>query len=75
MTSEISPSINDGFQFGDYNGLDVVMNELIAIFTDNRNESGGTSDSVDIYAAGRVVAGGTAIFADGFESGGIGAWN
>ncbi len=41
LTSEQSPSINDGFEFGDYNGMDVVMNDLIAIFTDNRNEGGG----------------------------------
>jgi hypothetical protein len=33
------------------------MNDLIAIFTDNRNEGGGTSDSKDVYAAG-IAAGG-----------------
>ncbi len=75
MTSEISPSIGDTFQFGDYNGLDVVMNELIAIFTDNRNETGGATDSVDIYAAGRTLDGGGAIFVDDFESGGLSGWS
>jgi hypothetical protein len=75
LTSEISPHMEDFFQFGDYNGLDVVMGELISIFTDNRNESGGTGDSPDIYAAGQTVAGGSAIFADGFESSGTGAWS
>ncbi|GAB4222682.1 MAG: hypothetical protein Kow0062_21100 [Acidobacteriota bacterium] len=52
ITTEISPSIEDGFEYGDYSGLDMVMNDLIAIFTDNRNETGGAADSVDVYAAG-----------------------
>ena len=75
LTSEISPHMEDFFQFGDYNGLDVVMSELIAVFTDNRNEGGGGTDSPDIYAAGQTVTGGgDQIFADGFESGNTGAW-
>jgi len=52
VTTELSPNIGDGFEFGDYNGLDIVGNDLIAIFTDNRNETGGTADSVDVYGAG-----------------------
>ncbi len=52
VTSEMSPNINGGFEYGDYSGMDIVMNDLIAIFTDNRNESGGVGDSVDVYAAG-----------------------
>ena len=75
LTSEISPHMEDFFQFGDYNGLDVVMSELIAVFTDNRDETGGTGDSPDIYAAGQSVDGGSAIFADGFESGNTSFWN
>ncbi|MFN7960709.1 MAG: hypothetical protein U0002_05500 [Thermoanaerobaculia bacterium] len=51
LTSVTSPHIEDSFQWGDYNGLDVVGAQLIAIFTDNRNESSGTADSVDAYAA------------------------
>ena len=51
------------------------MDRLIAIFTDNRNEAGGTTDSVDIYAAGRVLDGGGSIFADGFETGDSTAWS
>ena len=74
LTSEISPHMEDFFQFGDYNGLDVVMDELIAVFTDNRHETGGTSDSPDIYAAGQTVDGGSAVFADGFESGDTSRW-
>lgn len=52
VTSELSPNISDGFEFGDYNGLDIVMSDLVSIFTDNRDESGGASESVDVYAAG-----------------------
>ena len=75
LTSEISPHMEDFFQFGDYNGMDVVMSELIAVFTDNRNESGGGTDSPDIYAAGLVIDGGSSIFADGFESGDSTVWS
>jgi hypothetical protein len=72
LTSEISPNIADGFEFGDYNGLDVVLGRLIAVFTDNRSEGGGGGDSVDVYAAGRELS---EIFTDGFESGDTSAWS
>jgi Neuraminidase (sialidase) len=75
LTSEMSPEINDFFEFGDYNGLDVVLNELVAIFTDNRNEGGGGGDSVDVYVAGRVLEASDAFFADGFESGDTFRWS
>ncbi|MEM1205981.1 MAG: DNRLRE domain-containing protein [Acidobacteriota bacterium] len=52
VTASQSPNIGDAFEFGDYNGLDAVMSDLIAIYTDNRNEGGGGGDSVDVYAAG-----------------------
>lgn len=52
LTAQASPKISDSFEFGDYNGLDAVMGDVIAIFTDNRRESGGSGDSVDVYAAG-----------------------
>ena len=68
LTSEISANITDAFEFGDYIGLDVVMNDLIAIFTDNRNEGGGGGDSVDIYVAGITGELNGTIFADGFEN-------
>ncbi len=74
LSSEISPHMEDFFQFGDYNGLDVVMDRLISVFTDNRNEGGGATDSPDIYAAGIEVSGPSDIFADGFETGDTGAW-
>ena len=52
ITSEQSPNIADSFEFGDYNNLDIVLNDLISVYTDNRDESGGSGDSVDVYAAG-----------------------
>ncbi len=58
ITTVMSPQIDDGFEWGDYNGLDVVGNQLIAIFTDNRNESGGSADSIDVYASGITIGGG-----------------
>jgi Bacterial Ig domain len=58
LTSVLSPQIDTGFEWGDYNGLDVVGSQLITIFTDNRNESGGGTDSVDVYAAGFQIGGG-----------------
>ncbi len=75
MTTAPSPKItSDSFEFGDYNGLDVQLDRLVAVFTDNRNESGGASDSIDIYAAGAELAP-PPLFADGFESGDATAWS
>ena len=61
VTAQQSPNIGDTFEFGDYNGLDIVLDDLVAIYTDNRNEGGGGADSVDVYAAGIPVAGGGGI--------------
>ncbi|HKI05575.1 MAG TPA: DNRLRE domain-containing protein [Thermoanaerobaculia bacterium] len=58
LTSVLSPQVDDSFEWGDYNGLDVVGNQLITIFTDNRNEGGGGADSIDVYAAGVQIGGG-----------------
>jgi len=52
VTTRMSPNLTDGFEFGDYNGLDIVASNLIAIYTDNRNEAGGTGDSKDVYGIG-----------------------
>jgi hypothetical protein len=71
LTGAQSPNIGDGFEFGDYNGLDVIANRLIAVFTDNRPEGGG-GPSVDVYAAGRLT---DVLFGDGFETGDTAAWS
>jgi subtilisin-like proprotein convertase family protein len=57
-TSATSPHIEDSFQWGDYNGLDVLGAQVIGVFTDNRHESGLSSDSVDVYAASAPAGGG-----------------
>jgi hypothetical protein len=49
LTSVTSPAADDGFEFGDYNGHDVVGNLAISIYTDNRIEGGGSADSIDVY--------------------------
>lgn len=72
ITSEISPNINDGFEYGDYSGLDIVMEDLVAIFTDNRDESGGGGDSVDVYAAGITPGGSSGGAAPGRILGSLG---
>ena len=74
LTTVTSPNITDFFEWGDYNGLDVVMNDLISIFTDNRDESGSGSESVDVYVVSQQVDGGS-IFQDSFEGGDTSAWN
>jgi hypothetical protein len=56
LTAQTSRNITNAFEFGDYNGLDIVGNQLLGSFTDNRDESGGTGQSVDVYAAGQVLA-------------------
>lgn len=52
LTDESSPNIADGFEFGDYNGMDIRGPDSISVWTDNRDEDGGGNDSVDVYAAG-----------------------
>lgn len=52
ITSAQSPNPTDGFEFGDYNGLSAVGTSLMATWTDNRDETGGDSLSIDVYAYG-----------------------
>ena len=52
LTAVTSRNITDSFEWGDYNGMDMVMNDIMAIYTDNRDESGGTAQSVDVYVKG-----------------------
>lgn len=57
LTTATSPHVESSFEWGDYNGLDALSQQLLGIFTDNRNESGGTTDSVDVYAVGTPISG------------------
>ncbi len=63
VTTVQSPNISDGFEWGDYNGLDIVLSNLIAIYTDNRNET-GVGDSPDVYGIG-ITPGGAAVCGNG----------
>lgn len=73
LTDVASRSPQDSFQFGDYNGLAVLAGQATATFTDNRDEGGGSADSVDIYAAGFTTD--EPLFDDGFETGDTSAWS
>ena len=76
LTTVSSEKPNDDFEWGDYNGMDLVMGNLLAIYTDNRNEGGGNGDSIDVYVVGASVGTtGPEIFADSFESGDLSAWS
>ncbi|HVF35016.1 MAG TPA: PKD domain-containing protein, partial [Candidatus Saccharimonadia bacterium] len=52
LTATTSKNITDTFEWGDYNGMDMVLNDIMAIYTDNRDETGGTAESVDVYVKG-----------------------
>jgi hypothetical protein len=57
LTGVTSPNLTDGFEWGDYNGLDVVASQFLSVFTDNRNEGGGAGNSPDVYAAAANISG------------------
>lgn len=71
LTSVNMPKPGDAFEWGDYNGLDMILTQALGIYTDNRAEEAG-SNSVDAYATGNfavtgALPGGNNIFANGFE--------
>ena len=55
ISSVSSPKIGNPFEFGDYNGMDVQSDRLLAIYTDNRVERTSRGDSQDVYVAGQTV--------------------
>lgn len=67
LTAVTSPNITDVFEWGDYQGLDLLMNDVIAVYTDNRNEAGGGAQSIDVYAVAGFNGPGDGLFANGFE--------
>ncbi|HWU51603.1 MAG TPA: PKD domain-containing protein, partial [Tahibacter sp.] len=52
LTTVTSRNIVEANEWGDYNGMDVALNDIMAIYTDNRDESGGTAESKDVYGIG-----------------------
>ena len=70
ITAAISPNINDSNEYGDYSHMDGVMQNVMAIYTDNRDEAGGTTQSKDIYAAGDFILPATPTFVQSPVGGG-----
>lgn len=69
LTDVSSENLTDNFEFGDYNGLDISADGGIAIFTDSRNEDGGTNSTADVYVAPIVTFSlEEEFFLDGFEA-------
>jgi len=58
LTTATSINNTDSFEWGDYNGLDLVGRDIIAIYTDNRDETGGSAQSKDVYSIGFDTNGG-----------------
>lgn len=52
LTSVMSDNLDDGMEFGDYNGLSAGTDEFFTVWTDNRVE-GARADSKDVYGMAR----------------------
>ncbi len=52
LTTVSSPNIVTSMEWGDYNGMDMAMNDIIAIFTGNRTPAGGGALSDDVWSVG-----------------------
>lgn len=71
LTSINMPKPADSFEWGDYNGMDMILTKALGIYTDNRSEDAG-GNTVDAYASADFavtgpLVGANAIFANGFE--------
>jgi len=51
ITSETSANLTDGQEYGDYNGLSVVGDNIVSAWTDNRE---GPPNAKDVYADDKV---------------------
>ncbi|MEO8670708.1 MAG: sialidase family protein [Tahibacter sp.] len=67
LTTATMLPANDGFEWGDYNGLDMALDNAIAIYTDNRDEGDGQGTTVDVYAIGGFTPPVDLIFRNGFQ--------
>lgn len=70
LTSINMPKPTNSFEWGDYNGMDMVLSQALGIYTDNRDEGDGSGITRDAYAVGDfAVTGGISdvIFANGFD--------
>ncbi|HMM65938.1 MAG TPA: sialidase family protein [Dokdonella sp.] len=71
LTSLNMPKPTDGFEWGDYNGMDMALTKALGIYTDNRSED-AAGNTVDAYATADFAVTGTLpdsdiIFANGFD--------
>ena len=62
----------DGFEWGDYNGMDMQLTKALGIYTDRRDEADGQGLTVDAYATDAFAVIGAlpaanGVFANGFE--------
>lgn len=70
LTSINMPKPTSSFEWGDYNGMDMVLTQALGIYTDNRDEGDGSGISRDAYAVGDFAVTGAisdVIFANGFD--------
>ena len=57
FTTETSDNLTDGQEWGDYNGLSVVLDNIVATWTDNRPGNDPTSSDDKVAMAGRMDVG------------------
>jgi Neuraminidase (sialidase) len=70
LTSINMPKPSGSFEWGDYNGMDMILTQALGIYTDNRDEGDGSGVSRDAYAVGDFAITGAVsenIFTDGFD--------
>ena len=70
LTSINMPKPTSSFEWGDYNGMDMVLTQALGIYTDNRDEGDGAGISRDAYAVGDFAVTGAisdVIFVNGFD--------
>lgn len=65
VSSATSANLSDGQEWGDYNGISVVGEKIIPVWTDNRN---GPPNEKDVYAAELLNAGAAPGFTMGAQS-------
>ena len=70
VSSATSANLGDGQEWGDYNGVSVVGDKVVTVWTDNRNGGPGLPDEKDGYAATLLNAGSSPAFTLGGTSAG-----
>ncbi|MEO1575866.1 MAG: sialidase family protein, partial [Pseudomonadota bacterium] len=71
VSSATSANLGDGQEWGDYNGVSVVGDKVITVWTDNRNGGPGVPDEKDGFAATLQNAGAAPSFTLGAVGAGV----